>query len=102
MAPSLNFIFLLTDRGAEIQRNPAYQTSASLIPSFSNPSYAAFNTHSSINFVRMRMFRICNGEVSWLPVSVVVSYEDEVSSCVVSTDVFTSCSTRWSPGFRSR
>ena len=99
MAPSLNFIFLLTDRGAEIQRNPAYQTSASLIPSFSNPSYAA---HSTINCVRMRMFRICNGEVSWLPVSVVVSYEDEVSSCVVSTDVFTSCSTRWSPESRSR
>ena len=63
--------------GDELERNPAYQTSASLIPSSSN--------HESMPAECYK-----------------VSYEDEVSSCVVSTDVFTSCSTRWSPGSRSR
>ena len=30
-----------TGEGDELERNPAYQTSASLIPSSTNPSYAA-------------------------------------------------------------
>ena len=44
-----------------MERNPAYQTSASLIPSSSNPSYAGLNmtantqVYEARRFVRMRV-----------------------------------------------
>ena len=50
--------------GDELERNPAYQTSASLIPSSSNPSYAGLNVMAkdvfrTLFFVRMRaLFRL--------------------------------------------
>ena len=37
--------------GDEMERNPAYQTSASLIPSSSNPSYAGLNMTANTQVV---------------------------------------------------
>ena len=91
--------------GDELERNPAYQTSASLIPSSSNPSYAGLNVipHSRIPLCAHARVVVAADPDELMPAECYqVSYEDEVSSCVVSTDVFTSCSTRWShtPGSR--